>query len=85
MIKKIFVVVAMLAVSAGFAQDASVSPFSYFGVGDLRFNGMVENRLMGGMSVFADSIHMNIKNPAALAKLRLTRGHLLGHVSTCHD
>ncbi|MBL7473004.1 hypothetical protein [Robertkochia sediminum] len=72
MIKKIFVVVAMLAVSAGFAQDASVSPFSYFGIGDLRFNGMVENRLMGGVSVFADSIHMNIKNPAALSKLRLT-------------
>ncbi|THD68852.1 hypothetical protein E7Z59_00545 [Robertkochia marina] len=72
MIKKIFVVVAMLALTAGFAQDASVSPYSYFGTGDLRFKGMVENRMMGGVSVFADSVHMNIKNPAALSKLRLT-------------
>lgn len=80
MIKKIFVVVALLAVSVGFAQDASVSPYSYFGTGDLRFKGMVENRLMGGISVFADSIHMNIKNPAALAKLRLTNFTAAGSV-----
>ena len=80
MIKKIFVVVALLAVTAGFAQDASVSPYSYFGTGDLRFKGMVENRLMGGLSVYADSIHMNIKNPAALSKLRLTNFTAAGSV-----
>ncbi|WP_224491613.1 hypothetical protein [Robertkochia flava] len=82
MIKKIFVVVAFLAVSVGFAQDASVSPYSYFGTGDLRFKGMVENRLMGGLSVFADSIHMNIKNPAALSKLRLTNFTAAGSART---
>lgn len=72
MIKKFFVVVALLVLTSGFAQDGSVSPYSYFGTGDVRFKGMVENRLMGGMTIFADSIHLNLSNPAALGKLRLT-------------
>src|SRR5690606_1012099 len=55
-----------------FAQEGSVSPYSYYGTGDLRFKGTAENRSMGGISVYADSIHLNLNNPASLGKLRLT-------------
>ncbi|HET8837734.1 MAG TPA: hypothetical protein VFM82_01930 [Flavobacteriaceae bacterium] len=34
--------------------------------------GTVESRSMGGLSVFSDSIHLNLQNPAGYAALRLT-------------
>ena len=55
-----------------YAQNGTVSPYSYFGVGDARTNGTIENRMMGGLQMYADSIHVNLRNPAAFAKLRLT-------------
>lgn len=54
------------------AQNGTVSPYSYFGIGDLRSAGTVENQMMGGLSLYADSIHINLKNPAAYGKLKLT-------------
>ncbi len=54
------------------AQNGTVSPYSYFGIGDLRSAGTVENQMMGGLSLYADSIHVNLKNPAAYGKLKLT-------------
>ncbi len=35
------------------------------------FRGTVENRAMGGLGVFSDSIHLNLQNPAAYSSLRL--------------
>lgn len=55
-----------------FAQNATISPYSYFGIGDLRDNGSVENQMMGGVSMYGDSIHVNLTNPAAYSKLWLT-------------
>lgn len=72
MIRRFFVVMALLVSAANFAQEGSASPYSYFGLGDQRFKGVIENRSMGGISVFSDSIHVNLKNPAALSGLRLT-------------
>ncbi|TRZ43258.1 hypothetical protein [Robertkochia solimangrovi] len=72
MIKKIFVVVALLVFGFNYAQEGSLSPYSFFGTGDKRFKGMVENRAMGGITVFTDSIHLNYSNPASLGGLRLT-------------
>lgn len=34
-----------------YAQNGTVSPYSYFGLGDLRSIGSVENQMMGGVLV----------------------------------
>ncbi len=53
-------------------QNGTVSPYSYFGLGDFRAKSTVENRMMGGLSMLGDSIHINLQNPAAYGVLRLT-------------
>ncbi|MFI2742994.1 hypothetical protein ACG2LH_09660 [Zhouia sp. PK063] len=72
MIKKIFVILAFMACAINYAQEGSASPYSYYGVGDLKFKGLTENKSMGGLSVYSDSIHLNLNNPASLSSLRLT-------------
>ncbi len=54
------------------SQNGTISPYSFFGVGDFRGKGTVENQMMGGISMYADSIHVNLRNPAAYSRLRLT-------------
>ena len=72
MIKKIIVSISLLFSLAIFAQEGTSSPYSFYGIGDIKFKGTVENRSMGSISVFPDSIHVNIQNPAQLASLKLT-------------
>lgn len=72
MIKKIIVSICLLFSLVSFAQQSTSSPYSYYGIGDVRFKGSIENRSMGGMSVVADSIHMNVLNPASYSSLKLT-------------
>ena len=72
MIKKIIVSICLLFSLAIFAQEGTSSPYSFYGIGDIKFKGTVENRSMGSLSVFPDSIHINIQNPAHLASLKLT-------------
>ena len=72
MIKKIIVSICLLFSLAIFAQEGTSSPYSYYGIGDIKFKGSVENRSMGSISVLPDSIHINIQNPAQLACLKLT-------------
>ncbi|NER14777.1 hypothetical protein GWK08_15075 [Leptobacterium flavescens] len=72
MIRKIIVGITLLLISNSYAQNGSNSPYSFFGLGELRFRGTVENQSMGGISVFADSIAFNFRNPAAFGNLRLT-------------
>ena len=69
-----YILLAMFCLSAttSFAQNGTVSPYSFFGIGDLRSVGTVENQMMGGLSMYTDSIHVNLRNPAAYGKLRLT-------------
>jgi len=55
-----------------FAQEGTSSPYSFYGIGDVRFKGTAETRAMGGVSVFPDSIHINLQNPAQFASLKLT-------------
>ncbi|MGC4040447.1 MAG: hypothetical protein QM710_06595 [Flavobacterium sp.] len=78
MIKKVIVSICLLFSLANFAQEGTSSPYSFYGIGDIRFKGTVENRSMGGLSVFPDSIHMNIQNPAHFASLKLTNFALGG-------
>lgn len=78
MIKKIIIAIVCLAVNGLYAQNGTVSPYSYFGLGDSRDVGTVENQMMGGIGMFADSIHVNLKNPAAYSKLGIKAGEDFG-------
>lgn len=72
MIKKFIVSLCLLFTFVSFSQEGTSSPYSFYGLGDVKFKGTVENRSMGGVSVFADSIHVNLQNPAQFASLKLT-------------
>ena len=62
----------LLFLKISFAQNSTASPYSLGGLGDITFKGNVINRMMGGVSVFSDSIHANLNNPASLGELKLT-------------
>jgi hypothetical protein len=68
---RIIIGVFLLISTLTMAQNGTSSPYSFYGIGSLNFKGTVENRTMGGISVFSDSIHLNIQNPAGLADLQL--------------
>ena len=71
MIKKIVILAALVFACVVQAQQGGTSsPYSFFGIGLQQFKGTVENRAMGGMSLYSDSLHLNIINPAQLGKLR---------------
>ncbi|WBL21966.1 hypothetical protein [Zunongwangia sp. HRR-M8] len=72
MIKRFIVIVALFSAFWAKAQENTTSPYSYYGVGLTNFKGTVENRAMGGLSTFSDSIHMNLTNPAGYARLART-------------
>lgn len=78
MIKKIGFAIVCLACFGSYAQDGTVSPYSYFGIGELRSATTVENQMMGGIGMFADSIHVNLQNPAAYADLGVRFGETYG-------
>ncbi len=65
MIKKLIVVLIAIFAYQSHAQEGTASPYSFYGIGSLKFKGTVENRSMGGLSIFTDSIHMNFRNPAS--------------------
>jgi len=58
------------------AQDGSPSPYSFYGLGDTSFRGTTENLAMGGIRIYADSIHYNINNPATLSHLKFVNFNL---------
>ncbi|QYA25274.1 hypothetical protein G3I01_07035 [Gramella sp. MT6] len=72
MIKRFIVIVALFSAFIAEAQENVSSPYSYYGIGLTNFKGTVENRSMGGLSIFADSIHINMQNPAGYGRLKLT-------------
>ena len=72
MIKKFIVSFCLLFSMALFAQEGTSSPYSFYGIGDVKFKGTVESRSMGSLSVLPDSIHLNLQNPAHFASLKLT-------------
>lgn len=73
MIKKIFLVVFVLATISSVAQKSNVSAYSFFGIGDEGASKSVEQASMGGVNVsFSDYNHLTFSNPAGLASLRFT-------------
>lgn len=68
MIKKLVLVfIAVLTFHSYAQQRGTASPYSFYGIGSLKFKGTVENRSMGGLSIYMDSIHVNLRNPASNA------------------
>ena len=66
MIKKLVIVlIAFFAIQLN-GQQGTSSPYSFYGIGTLKFKGTVENKSMGGLSIYTDSIHVNLRNPAGL-------------------
>lgn len=72
MIRKIITSFCLLLSLVSFAQEGTASPYSFYGIGDVRFKGTVESRSMAGVQVEQDSIHLNLDNPASYSNLKLT-------------
>ena len=72
MFKRVFFTSLFLISTNFFSQTTAVSPFSFTGFGEKSFKGNSINRFMGGIDLFTDSIHANLKNPAGYAKLKVT-------------
>ncbi len=72
MIKKITTSIGLLITVLSFAQQSTSSPYSAFGIGEQRLKGTSEQRAMGGLGIFPDSIHLNLLNPASYSGLQLT-------------
>jgi hypothetical protein len=82
MIKKIIVSICLFFSLASLAQEGTSSPYSFFGIGDVRFKGTTEMRSMAGIGVEQDSIHINLDNPASFANLKLTTFAVGGSYNT---
>jgi hypothetical protein len=82
MIKKIIVSICLLFSLASLAQEGTSSPYSFFGIGDVRFKGTTEMRSMAGVGLEQDSIHINLDNPASFASLKLTTFAVGGSYNT---
>src|SRR5690606_36156083 len=68
MIKKLVLVFIAVSTFQSYAQQrGTASPYSFYGIGSLKFKGTVEERSMGGLSIYVDSVHVNLRNPASYA------------------
>lgn len=72
MIRKIIIVACLFLSAISFSQEGTSSPYSFYGIGEAKFNGTLENRSMGGISMAKDSTHLNLQNPASLSNLKFT-------------
>ena len=72
MIKKIIISAFLFLSLVSYSQEGTSSPYSFYGIGETKFNGTLENRSMAGLSIAQDSTHINLQNPASYANLRWT-------------
>lgn len=73
MIKKSILFLICLFSLNSFAQRASSSPYSFFGLGDEFKSRTVEQTAMGGLGAAYNSIYqLNLSNPASYGSLRYT-------------
>jgi hypothetical protein len=72
MIKKFLICTIVVFSTFTQAQQGTSSPYSFYGIGSLKFKGTVENQAMGGISVYTDSIHINLRNPASFTGKNLS-------------
>ncbi|WP_299113476.1 hypothetical protein [uncultured Winogradskyella sp.] len=67
MIKKFVVILIAIISCQVYAQQGTASPYSFYGIGSLKFRGTVESRGMGSIGSYIDSLHINLRNPASYA------------------
>ncbi|MDO4880128.1 MAG: hypothetical protein Q3983_02515 [Capnocytophaga sp.] len=67
----LFIFVLFLSIFV-YSQKGTNSPYSYYGLGTIRFSGNTENALMGGITAYSDSTRVDVRNPASLGKLLFT-------------
>lgn len=72
MTKKFIVFIALVFCVMGYSQENTSSPYSYYGLGEVKFRGTQSSRAMGGLAIQGDSISLNLLNPASYSHLRLT-------------
>ncbi len=78
MFRKIVIGLFLSITSITLAQEGTTSPYSFYGIGALKFRGTAESRAMGGLGVFSDSIHLNLQNPASYGGLQLINFSVAG-------
>ena len=66
---KFLSLLVVLTASFALGQNATLSPYSYFGFGQVANGTTAENAMMGGITVYADSTQFSLNNPATLKKL----------------
>jgi hypothetical protein len=72
-IKRLFLFLPLLWACHAAAQNASVSPYSRYGIGDIPFGGFVKNNGMGGSGIaFRNTLNINLANPASYSAITLT-------------
>ncbi len=59
-----------------FAQNATLSPYSYYGIGQPVSTRTAENNTIGGVTTYADSTQFSLDNPATLGKLKYVQYRL---------
>ncbi len=84
MIKKLIVSFCLLFTLGILAQQGSSSPYSYYGIGEVKSKGTVDTRSMGGVTAIPDSIHLNLQNPASYSNLRMATFSIGGTYNTTH-
>lgn len=82
MIKKIIISACLLFSFVSFAQEGTASPYSFFGIGDVRYKGTADVRSMAGVALEQDSIHLNLDNPSSYANLKFTTFSVGGSYNT---
>ncbi len=78
MIKNFLISTCLFLSLVSFSQEGTSSPYSFYGIGESRFKGAVENRSMAGISIIPDSTHVNLQNPAGYANLKYTAFTMAG-------
>lgn len=84
MIKKLFLALILLTTLTVSAQEGTSSPYSFYGLGDIKFRGTHDARSMGGLGIANDSIHLNLLNPATYSRLKTTN-FAIGGTSTFNN
>ena len=72
MIKKFLVFITLVSCVIGYSQENTSSPYSFYGLGEVKFRGTQSSRAMGGLGIQGDSISLNLINPASYSHLKLT-------------
>ena len=79
---RFFLITFLFCVTLLQAQKGTLSPYSFYGLGETIFEGTADQRAMGGLTSYSDSIHFNISSPATLADLKLVNYGIGANYST---